>query len=90
MDLLFDVMTGVGLAAIAGLLLFFYLALSREPRARQRGRHAAGPAPWAQPWKSSGSTSSRNRLNSSTLASSVRGSASSAGMPASSSTRSAT
>ena len=90
MDLLFDMMTGVGLAAIAALLLFFYIALSREPRERRRGRHVAGPAPWAQPWKSSGSTSSRNRLNSSTLASSVRGSASSAGIPASSSTRSAT
>ena len=90
MDLLFDMMTGVGLAAIAALLLVFYLALSHEPRDRRRGRHAAGPAHWAQPWKSSGSTSSRNRLNSSTLASSVRGSASSAGIPASSSTRSAT
>ena len=58
MDLLFDMMTGVGLAAIAGLLLYFYAALSREPREHRRGRHAAAPAQWTQPWKSSGSTSS--------------------------------
>lgn len=43
-----------------------------------------------QPWKSSGSTSSRNRLNSSSSLSSFRSSASSAGMPAASRTSSAT
>ena len=42
MDLMFDVMTGFGLAAIAGILLYLHTALSHPPQERRRGRH--GPA----------------------------------------------
>jgi hypothetical protein len=40
-DLMFDVMTGFGLAAIAGILLYLHTALSHPPQERRRGRHVA-------------------------------------------------
>lgn len=43
MDLLLDVTTGLGLAAIAGILLYLYTALAHGPRERRRGRHVAEP-----------------------------------------------
>lgn len=43
MDLLLDVTTGLGLAAIAGILLYLHGALSHAPRERRRGRHVAEP-----------------------------------------------
>lgn len=44
MDLLFNVTTGFGLAAIAGILIYLHAALSRSPRERRRGLHVAEPA----------------------------------------------
>jgi len=43
-DLLFGMMTGVGLAAIAGLLLACYVALSRDPDERRQERHGEASA----------------------------------------------
>ena len=43
MDLLLDVTTGFGLAAIAGILLYLHTALAHAPRERRRGRHVAEP-----------------------------------------------